>query len=552
MAVDSTYNFKPHEAPFMAGSPANPDHPVRRKIAYGLIGALISLAAGLYGALLLAALPQIQAELGVTSVEGGWLLTAFYTANVCTGFMLVKFRQQFGVTMMGRIFLVGAVIVTGTHIAVRTFETAIAFRAVSGILASGLLTLGMFYFMQALPAKLRAAGVIIGVGFSQVAAPLARVFAPEFLSAGGLERLQYVEFGISLLCLGVVAFLRLPPSIKERAFEPLDFFSFALFMPGIGLLIAALVQVRIVWWTTPWLGPVLASSIILLGAVILIEHNRARPLLDTRWMRGRDVLRVAIVAAVMRILLSEQSFGSAGLLTVVGMGPDQLTTFYAIMTAATFAGLAVSLVLLRPTDLLLPIVISALIIAIAAWIDKGASNVTRPVNLYVTQAMIAFAAILFLGPTLLEGLVRALAGGPSNLVSFAALFSIAQTLGGVGGTALMSTYQTFRQKYHFHALVQDLVLSNPLVAERIKVLGLAYARVIQDPAQRQLQGTSTLLQQVTRESHILAFNDLFLLIAILASAAFIWLGGRWLYLKLRGVDPLQREMELVQRMTGAR
>ena len=37
-AAAQPYIFKPHERPFMPGSPASPDHPVRRKVGYFFIG----------------------------------------------------------------------------------------------------------------------------------------------------------------------------------------------------------------------------------------------------------------------------------------------------------------------------------------------------------------------------------------------------------------------------------------------------------------------------------------------------------------------------------
>ena len=56
-------------------------------------------------------------------------------------------------------------------------------------------------------------------------------------------------------------------------------------------------------------------------------------------------------------------------------------------------------------------------------------------------------------------------------------------------------------------------MTDPQVAQRVQQLGGAYGRVLTDPALRQAQGASLLSQQVTREANILAFNDVFLLIA---------------------------------------
>ena len=339
----------------MPGSPATPAHPMPRRIGYAAIGVLVALTGGLSNGLLLGNLPQIQGALGLTSVEAAWLTAAYSMTNVCTSFMLIKFRQQFGLQRITRSFLIAFVVVSGLQVLVHSYGTELFVRAAAGVIASGFTPLGFFYIMQAMPAKARLGGMILGVGLSQVALPLARVISPVLLANGEIGNLHVFEFALSLICLGSIALLRLPPSETTPVFEKLDFVTFALFAPGMALLIAVLTQGRIVWWSTPWLGYALAGSVLLIGAAMLIEHNRANPMLNTRWMSTRGVLRFALVAAAVRVLLSEQNYGSTGLLTVAGMGNDQLVTLNAVARCATLAGVIVSVVMLNPQDLIKPI-----------------------------------------------------------------------------------------------------------------------------------------------------------------------------------------------------
>src|SRR3546814_4606443 len=101
--------------------------------------------------------------------------------------------------------------------------------------------------MQAMPTAARLGGMILGVGVSQVATPLARVISPVLLVHGNIQSLFIFELGLTLMCLGSVALLRLPPSERIQAFEPLDFLTFILFAPGMALLSAVLIQGRIIW-----------------------------------------------------------------------------------------------------------------------------------------------------------------------------------------------------------------------------------------------------------------------------------------------------------------
>ncbi|WP_241557144.1 MFS transporter [Croceibacterium ferulae] len=544
----TAYQFQPHERPFLPGSPATPDHPMGRRIAYFAIGILLGLTGGLSNGLLLANLPQIQGSLGLSPVEGGWLSAAYSMTSVCMSMLLIKFRQQFGLQRFIRIFLVGFLAVTILQVFVHSYGVELLTRAAAGVISSALTTLCFFYIMQAMPAAARLSGMIIGFGVAQLGLPLARIISPLLLADGDIGNLFVFELGMTLVCLGAVALLRLPPADRIPAFEKLDFLTFALFAPGMALLCAVLVQGRIVWWTTPWLGYATAASIVLIGTAMLIEHNRANPLLNTRWMRTRNVLRLIAVIVAIRILLSEQSFGSTGLLTTLGMGNDQLVTLNLVILLGSIAGILAGLRALDPKDLLWPVVISAAIIAAVAFMDADATNLTRPANLYFTQGLLAFAALFWLGPVAMVGILRAISRGPSHLVSFSAVFGISQTLGSLVGSAGLGTLQTMRERLHSQELVHTLNATDPLVLQRIQQLGGAYARVQGDPALRQAEGAVLFGQQVSREANILAYNDVFFLIGVLAVLVVLWLGGRWIWLRIHGINPLAEELAAMQKM----
>ena len=546
-----TYEFQPHERPLLPGSPATPTHPLGRRAAYFGIGILLGLTGGLANGLLIVNLPQIQGALGLTPVEGGWLTAIYSMTSICMSMLIIKFRQQFGLQRFIRIFLLGFLLVTILQVFVHSYAVELLVRGAAGIVGSGLTTLCFFYIMQAMPPAARLSGMIIGFGMAQVAPPLARVISPLLLDHGEIQNLFLFELGLTLLCLGCVALLRLPPSERIEAFEPLDFLTFALLAPGMALLCAVLVQGRIVWWTTPWLGYATAAAILLIGAALLIEHHRANPLLNTRWMRTRNVLRFIAIVAIIRVLLSEQNYGSTGLLTLVGMSNDQLITFNLVLVGASILGIVAGLLTLNPKDLLWQVVVSVAIIALASFLDSDATNLTRPTNLYWSQGLIAFAALFWLGPATMVGVMRALARGPSHIVSFSAVFGIAQTLGGLAGGALLGSIQIMRERFHSEQIIEKLVATDPLVVQRVQQLGSAYARVQGDPALRQGEGAALLAQQVTREANILAFNDVFFLIGVIAVLVVIWLGGRWIWLKAHGINPLAEELVAMQKLREA-
>ncbi len=546
--ADGGYVFKPHERPFMPGSPASPDHPALRKAGYLLIGVYLALVGGFTNGLLIANLTTLQGHMGLTPAEGGWVTVAYNMTNACMSILLYKSRQQFGIQRFVRATMLALLLANFLQLFDAGYRLELVARGVSGIAASGLSTLAAFYLMQGLPAKARIAGFLLGIGLGQVAIPLARAISPLLLFDGDVANLFVLQFALSLVAVGLVNMLQLPPGETIRSFEKLDLLTFPMLAVGVGLLCAFLVQGRILWWTTPWLGAALAASLLLIGIAFLIEHNRANPMLHTRWMGSRALLKFALTGALVRVLTSEQNFGATGLLSATGMVNDQLVSYYAVLTLATLAGALLSIARLDPTDLRRPILVSLAVIAVGAFLDTHSGLRTGPMNLYFSQAAIAFAAVYFMGPMLLEGLLRALSRGPAYMVSFLALFSLSQTLGGLAGVAALSAFHTIRTKAHLMVLGESLSTSDPAVAQGIADLAASLTGTMTDPALRSALAGAQVVREAAREATILAFNDVFYVIGAASATAFVIMFLRWLYDRRRGHNPLARELEALQKM----
>jgi hypothetical protein len=213
------------------------------------------------------------------------------------------------------------------------------------------------------------------------------------------------------------------------------------------------------------------------------------------------------------------------------MGSEQLHSLYAVMLLGSVAGLAVSAWTINPKHLIMPLLISLAMIAAGAWMDSGSTNVTRQANMYLSQFLLAFGGTFFLGPTLVMGISSVIAN-PRNMVSFSVLFGITQNLGGLIGSAVFGTFQIVREKYHSSVLVEQLTLINPQVQARLQSSSASYASAIADPSSRTIQGMRAIAATATREANILAYNDVFMLIALVAVLTMIWISIRVTWLKI--------------------
>lgn len=534
--MSTEYQFKPHEQPFMLGSPATPDHPSRRKLAYLLIGIFIGITASFQNGLLVANLTQIQGELGLTPVEGGWISVAYNMTNACITVLLYKIRQQFGMSSFSKLtlffllaatsmqWLVSSHFLSGTlGITINPYYLEIIARGLGGVVASAMTVLSIFYCLQGMPTAKRISGLILGFGLVQFGIPLSRIISPYLAIDGLLENLFLFEFGLALICFGLINILELPPGNTETVFEKLDVVSFAFFASGLAALAVFLVQGRILWWTTPWLSIPLIIAVVTISIALWIETHRKNPMLQVRWMRSRTIIAFMITGALMRILLSEQSVGAAGLLANLGYGNDQLVPFYAVILCASAAALVLSIFTTNAMDLKRPVIFAVLLIAIGAWIDTGVSLNSAPSMFYFSQFLIAFAAVYFMGPMVFEGMFRAIANGPAYIISFSVIFGISQTVGGLAGAAGIQAFTTIRTKMHYADMVASMTTQNPATL-------------------------SQTLQGIQRQATVAAYDDLFFLMATLATITTTLLLIKYLYNRYHNINPLSKELATLAEM----
>jgi MFS family permease len=532
-AVSDDDVYKPHawapdERPTLPGGPSFPRHSAPRRVAYFLIGMLVTLTAGLGNALVTVNLVNLQGTLGAFSAETNWLPTAYVMTNVSMNLLLVKFRQQFGLGAFTEFFLALYALVTFGHLFVGDLGSAIAVRAAHGMVGAALTTLGLYYTLQSVDKPLRASALVVWSGISQLPQPIAYIFSSTLLQYAEWRGLYLFELGLTLVTLGAVLWLKLPPGDRIRAFRPLDFLTFLLFAPGMALLCAAITFGRVLWWTdTPWIGIALAAAIALLLAALCLEHNRDEPLLDVRWLASASIVRLAIALVLVRVVLSEQSVGAVGFLRLVGLNNDEMQTLFIVILLASVLGVIVSSLVVRPPHLDAPQAAALLAMALGAWIDAHADNLTRPAQMYVSQGLLAFGGVLFLGPVLLA-MVGPVFANPRYLISFSVLFGLTQNLGGLLGSSLVGTFQVAREKFHSSMVAERLTALDPLVAARIQHDGAAYAGALVDPLARSRQGVAALAANATREANILAYDDVFLLIAVLSGLLAVWTMGRML------------------------
>ena len=493
------YAFGPDERPLFPGSPYSPHHPLARRVGYGLVAVVTALAATLGNALVTVNVPNLSGALGLYPAQAALLPAAYVAMNASANLLLIKARQQFGIPAVTHALLTAYAAAALLQFVAHGLWPALLIRAVSGMTAAGLTTMTIYNFLQTVPPAKRPMALVAGISLGQFGTPLARLFPVEMLALNQWQGLHFVELALALAALAALVALPLPPSDRSPAFERLDFLTMALAVPAIILFCAVLGVGRVVWWTdTPALGVALAVAVPLFVGALVIEHNRARPLLQTKWIGSRDIARFALVAVLVRLALAEQTYGAVGLLTSASLTNDQLRVLFLVVILAMAAGLGTVLLTLTPPRIPYLLMAATAVIALGAWLDSQSTNITRPAQLMWSQALLGFGVMLFIGPALGYGFLRMMEKGAGHLVTFIVLFSSTQNLGGLAGAALLGTYQVASARNHALALAERVLPADPQAADRLRA------------------GAGPLTQALLREANVLAFNDVFRFVTILA------------------------------------
>ena len=514
---------------------APPPMPGWKVPLYIAASVMFFLTQGLGLNLAFANLTQIQGTIAATTTESAWLSAAYMAPNVSLAIALVKIRLQYGVRNFAEVSILGFIVASLLNLFVSDLHSAIVVRFLSGIAGAPLSTLGFLYMLEAFePAKKMTVGVSLAMTNTLLAAPITRLVSPSLLDYGEWRGLYTLEMALALLVMPIIYLLPLTPPPRVKVIVLGDIFSYLLVAIGFGCLAVVLSVGRLYWWLeVPWLGIVLAIGIASLTAAVVVDLRRSTPLIDVRWLLRPEMLHLTGILLVFRLIAAEQtSVVVTFYQNAVGLLYDQLSMLYWIILAfSVIGGLICAVLMTYGLSWQIQFVALALM-GVGSLIDSQVTNLIRPEQMYLSQAMVAAGAALFLPPSMSVGFKASLSKGPAYLVTFFVIFTFTQSVGGLIGSAFYGTLIIIREKFHSAVLTERVLLTDPHVAERVSQLSSSYGKVIGDSAILKGEGLALLGAQVSREANMLAYGDAFLVAAVIA---FVSLAGLSLHVFFRFV-----------------
>ncbi|HEY0275488.1 MAG TPA: MFS transporter [Paenirhodobacter sp.] len=514
-----------------------------RTVAYMVAAILIALGATVPQGVLSANIAQIAGDLGATTAQASWLLVAFIVPRSCLPILLIKIRTQYGLRRFTEVSIIGYVLADFAAVWVDDLRSAALVEFLSGSASASLSTLAFLYMLEPLGQAWRLRlGLPMALCFLIMGPSLARVMSPWLIGDGGLMRVHLATLGTAIISLASVVMLQLRPVPHMKVIHPLDLLSFALIAFGFTAMITAFVMGPIYWWRDAgWLGALLAAGVGALAGAVALELRRSAPLLDIRWLLSPAMVHLTGALLIFRIILSEQSTGAPRMFQLLGLSPSQLVPLFSVICAFTLLGTLACVAWLKPTRVPQFHFSALVLIACGAWMDSQATMDTRPEQMIVSQALIAFAGMLFMPPAMITGLLSALRKGPQYLLSFIIVYISTQSVGGMIGSGIFTTLINQRQAFHYQLLTEELTTTDDIVSQAISTQMTALAPQILDPTLRRAQAVSQLTTDTSNQAYVMAYNDAyfltFLLAVLAASALCLHVFRDWLMARIAARRP---------------
>jgi hypothetical protein len=172
---------------------------------------------------------------------------------------------------------------------------------------------------------------------------------------------------------------------------------------------------------------------------LILENGRTAPLLNLRWLGSGDIVRFAFAILMARVVLAEQNVATK-FLSALGGSDEHLRALSIVTFVSAVAGVIVSAITVNVEKLVMPMMLAVTAIAAATLADSSATSLEHLPWFYLSQAVISFAAMFFLGPALVLGITSALQKSGRELLSFIVLFGAINSIGALTGQALFGSY----------------------------------------------------------------------------------------------------------------
>ena len=455
------------------------------------------------------ALSDIQASLGTTLSEVGWVVSGYGIANVIILPLSAWLGHRFGKKRYFLFSLFGFIAASVLCGVATSFSLLVIARVLQGLTGGGLLAKAQAILFETFPKHEQAMAQGL-FGAIVVAGPAIGPTLGGYLVTNiGWRWIFFVNVPVGMVAIFMnIAFLPADDELAEDA-APIDWLSIALLAAGIGSLQGLLEEGQQEMWFESRLIQALAvvAGVGLGGFVVRSLSSRA-PVVDLRVLRHRSLWAGSLLSAVIGVVLYGSLFAIpifAGSILQYTSQQVGLLLLPAAITSAVGMPLVAKLVGRFDPRALLGV--GSLTWLASIWMFSQLSPRTGGDDLFWPNVVRGLATVMMFLPLQLT----ALGAIPKAEVAAASgFFNLTRQLGGSIGVALLTTFLDKRMAFHRAVLVEAVTAGDPRTVERVDAFtsGLAVRGVSLEDAQH--KALALLDGAVNLQSAVMSFADTFL------------------------------------------
>jgi MFS transporter, DHA2 family, multidrug resistance protein len=470
------------------------------------------------------ALPYISGSMGASNDESTWVLTSYLVSNAIvlpiSGWLAVTFgRKRFFLGCLA-IFTVSSLLCGFAG----SLPLLLLYRVVQGAGGGGLQPMAQAILADTFPPHQR------GVAFALYG--LTTVLAPTLgPTLGGWITFNYswrwiffinLPVGAAALAL-VIRVVEDPPYIArlKAAGVKIDYIGIALLTLGVGALQIMLDKGQ----EDDWFGSHFIVTLAIIAAVCLVglvvwEWFHAAPIIDVRLFRNFNYLSANVMIFILGVVL----FSSLVLM------PQFLQTqlgYTAELAGLVLSGGAVVLLIALPVVGQLTTRFQVRHIAAFGWLCLTAALYYSTTRIDLT---ISFSAATWLRVAQVIGLaflfvpitLASYIGIPADRTNAAAgMINFMRNLGSSVGTSMVTTVLARRSQFHQTMLVHHTNPGNAIFHDSVGGITTRLSASGASSADAGLRAYQTLYRSIQSQAAVLAYIDVFWILAIGAALMFL-------------------------------
>ncbi|AFY74640.1 drug resistance transporter, EmrB/QacA subfamily [Synechococcus sp. PCC 7502] len=460
------------------------------------------------------ALTDIQATLGATVSEVGWVVTGYAIANVVLIPLSAWLGDVFGKKAYFVFSMVGFTIASVLCGFAVNLPMLILARILQGLCGGGLLAKAQTILFETFPPSEQGmAQAVFGIGV--ISGPAIGPTLGGYLTDTlGWRWIFFINLPIGIIAV-VMAIVFLRPDSKRRSLQQ------AVDWWGIGLLIVAVGSLQTLleegekndWFESTWICLLAIASGVGLALFIWRELKVKSPSVDLRVLRHHSLAAGSIYSGIL-------GMGLYGTLFAVPLFTQGILGFSATQTGWLLApgalASAITMVLLgkisTKVDPRLLIALGAVGSALVMFNLAGITPQTGTSDLFLPLVWRGAVTVLMFLPLSLATLGNL---PKQDISAGSGFYNLTRQLGGSIGIAILTTLLAQREAFHRDVLWTKLTPYDLQTTERIDLLMGAFQSSGSDAHTAYQQALMSLEQIINTQAAVLSYADVFRFVGII-------------------------------------